>query len=153
MISPEVIAIVAPIVILVVLSVIVTVFTATLKTAMDVGIDKLRTSPSWPEILSMAQQAVRFAEQMKLTGKVADVGEVVKAEALKALQAFLTTQGWGSLDLVALDALIESAYNELHAELDRKVPELDTWAAPLQDFTYATTTSSGVIPTASPTPQ
>ena len=137
MTTETVLMVVTPILIFVALSVIVTMFTQALKKAMDVGIDKLRQSPSWPEILSMAQQAVRFAEQMKITGKVVDEAEVVKDAAIKALQGFLTTQGWGSLDLVALDALIEGAYNELHAEFDKKVPEFDAaWLKPRVDYTY-----------------
>ena len=135
MTTETVLMVVTPILIFVALSVVVTMFTQALKKAMDVGIDKLRQSPSWPEILSMAQQAVRFAEQMKITGKVVDEAEVVKAAAIKALQGFLTTQGWGSLDLVALDALIEGAYNELKAELQYKVPEVK-WSE-IKDFTYA----------------
>ncbi len=137
MISSEVITIVASFIIVAVLTGLVVTSTNKLKIALDTTIDNLRASPNWDAILSMAQAAVRFAEQMKLTGKVADVGEEVKAEAIKALQAFLATQGWGSaIDLVAIDALVEGAYNELKAEFKRKVPELEWAATPLKEFSF-----------------
>jgi len=127
-------------IIMAVVTVVVAVSTQQLKVLLGTSLDQLKLSPQWPLILSMAKTAVRFAEQMKLNDVIDKEGKVVKAAAIKALQDFLNTQGWGdSVDLVAIDALIEAAYNELKVEFEEHVPEIDwsTVATPLKQYTFS----------------
>ena len=82
-------------IIMAVVTVVVAVSTQQLKVLLGTSLDQLKLSPQWPLILSMAKTAVRFAEQMKLNDVIDKEGKVVKAAAIKALQDFLNTQGWG----------------------------------------------------------
>jgi hypothetical protein len=141
-IPPEVIAFVS-LIIVAAAGALATYVVTHAKTIIPDVITTLKTDlgpAKWDTLMSMARIAIKAADQAQLNKWIDQTGEAAKKYDLNAVKAFLKAQGLEGIDVDALDALIEGVYNDIKAELQKDLPELDTSTTPVLPVTGVTTT-------------
>ena len=104
---------------------------ALIKKDVPIAVTELKTKlgpVAWSVVCSIAEMAVRAAQQARLNGWIEDTGEAARAYAIQVFKTWCITQGLEELDVDKLVQVIDGIYNTLKDEL-KKVVEAEVTPA------------------------